>query len=92
LSWEVLQTRRFARTYKKLKPEIVRHVDQAVEKIQADPEIGQQKKGDLARLRVYKFHAANQLFLLGYTLEESPRLIYLQAVEPHENFYQRVKR
>jgi len=44
---EVLQTRRFARTYKKLKPEIVRHVDQAVEKIQADPEIGQQKKATL---------------------------------------------
>ncbi|SEG47750.1 type II toxin-antitoxin system RelE/ParE family toxin [Marinobacterium lutimaris] len=92
MSWSVLQTRRFARVYKKLGPNIVKDVDAAVDKIVENPELGESKKGDLAQLRVYKFHSAGQLYLLGYTLEEIPRLIYLEAVGPHENFYRDIKR
>jgi len=92
MSWQVLQTRRFARAYKKLKPNVVKDVDSAVAKIAAEPTIGEQKRGDLAQLRVYKFHSNGQLYLLGYTLEEIPQLIYLEAVGPHENFYRDVKR
>jgi mRNA interferase RelE/StbE len=33
------------------------------------------------------FHNKGQLYLPGYTLEEGVRLIYLEAVGPHENFY-----
>ena len=92
MSWQILQTRRFARAYKKLKPNIVADVDAAVAKISVSPEVGELKKGDLATLRVYKFHSAGQLYLLGYTLEDVPRLIYLQAIGPHENFYRDLKR
>jgi hypothetical protein len=45
----------------------------------------------LAQLRVYKFRSQNQLFLLGYSLDEGVRLIYLEAVGPHENFYRDLK-
>ena len=92
MSWRVLQTRRFARAYKKLKPNTVSDVDQAVERISLDPSIGEQKRGDLARLRVFKFQSSGQLFLLGYTLEDIPRLIYLEANGSHENFYRDLKR
>ena len=56
------------------------------------PESGERKKGDLADLRVVKFRSQGQLYLLGYTVAEQVRLIYLEAVGPHENFYRDLKR
>ena len=50
------------------------------------------KKGDLADLWVYKFRSQEQLYLLGYTQDESLRLVFLEAVGPHENFYRDFKR
>lgn len=92
MSYEVLQTRRFGRQYKKLHDNVAADVDQAVETVSADPKVGEQKKGDLARLRVYKFRSQGQLYLLGYTVDDGIRLIYLEAVGPHENFYRDLKR
>ena len=92
MTWEVLQSRRFSRAYKKLKKNIQADIDEEVEKIAKDPLLGEQKKGDLAQLRVYKFYSGSQQYLLGYTLEEQPRLIYLEAIGPHENFYRDLKR
>lgn len=92
MSWEVRQTRRFARAYKKLPDNIIPAVDNAVGLIGVDPDVGEKKKADLAALWVYKFRCFGQLYLLGYTREDSVRLIYLEAVGPHENFYRDVKR
>lgn len=92
MSYEVLQTRRFARQYKKLHDNIVIDVDAAVEAVSAKPSIGERKKADLAGLYVYKFRSQGQLYLLGYTVEEAVRLIYLEAIGPHENFYRDLKR
>jgi mRNA interferase RelE/StbE len=90
--WDVKQTKRFARLYKKLHDNIMEDVDDAVEKVQHNPEIGERKIGDLAALRVFKFRSNGQLYLLGYTLDESIRLIYLESVGSHENFYRDLKR
>ncbi len=87
MTWAVQQTRRFARQYKKLHDNTASDVDAAVDELAQNPEIGERKKGDLAALRVFKFRSAGQLFLLGYTLDEGIRLVYLEAVGPHENFY-----
>ncbi len=92
MSWEVRQTRRFARAYKKLHDNVVATVDDAVEVVSENPDVGEKKKGDLARLWVYKFRSQGQLYLLGYTREDELRLIYLEAVGPHENFYRDLKR
>jgi mRNA-degrading endonuclease RelE of RelBE toxin-antitoxin system len=92
MSYEVLQTRRFARAYKKLHDNVAADVDAAVECIAGNPDLGEKKKGDLARLWVYKFRSQGQLYLLGYTREDALRLIYLEAVGPHENFYRDLKR
>ena len=92
MTWSVQQTRRFARQYKKLHNNSAADVDSAVDEVRQNPEIGERKKGDLAALRVFKFHSGGQLYLLGYTLDEGIRLIYLEAVGPHENFYRDLKR
>jgi len=92
VSYEVAQTRRFARQYKKLQDNVAADVDQAVADVAVDPRVGERKKGDLAQLRVYKFRSQGQLYLLGYSLDESIRLVYLEAVGPHENFYRDLKR
>ena len=92
MSWEVRQTRRFARAYKKLHPNVAADVDAAVEAVASDPDLGERKKGDLAALWVYKFRSQGQLYLLGYSRDDGLRLIYLEAVGPHENFYRDLKR
>jgi mRNA interferase RelE/StbE len=92
MSYSVRQTRRFARQYKKLHDNIAVDVDAAVETVAASPAVGEKKKGDLADLLVFKFHSQGQLYLLGYTVDDQVRLIYLEAVAPHENFYRDLKR
>lgn len=92
MSYRVEQTRRFARQYKKLHDNIAAAVDAAVETVADSPAVGERKKGDLADLLVFKFRAQGQLYLLGYTLDDRVRLIYLEAVGPHENFYRDIKR
>ncbi len=79
MTWEVRQTRRFARAYRKLHNNLATDVDEAVAAIAKDPDIGQKKKGDLAELWVYKFCSQGQLYLLGYTREDKVRLIWLEA-------------
>lgn len=91
MSYALKQTRRFARAYKKLHNNVATDVDAATEVVAADPTAGERKKGDLAGLFVYKFHSQNQLYLLCYTLDEEVRLIHLEAVGPHENFYRDLK-
>lgn len=90
--YEVVQTRRFARQYKKLQDNVAVDVDRAVAGVAADPNSGERKKGDLAELRVVKFRSQGQLYLLGYTVADQVRLVYLEAVGPHENFYRDLKR
>ena len=91
MSYSVEQTRRFARQYKKLHDSVAADVDTAVETIAESPAIGERKKGDLADLLVFKFRSQGQLYLLGYTLDDRVRLIYLEDVGPHENFYRDLK-
>lgn len=92
MTYTTLQTARFGRQYKKLHDNVAVDVDGAVKVIAANPELGERKKGDLAELRVYKFRSQNQLYLLGYTVDNQVRLVYLEAIGSHENFYRDLKR
>jgi mRNA interferase RelE/StbE len=92
MSWQVLQTRRFARVYKKLtQAQLIADTDAAVATVAENPDAGERKKGDLSQLWVYKFRSQGQLYLLGYTREDAVRLIYLEALGPNENFYRDLK-
>ena len=92
MTYGVEQTRRFARQYKKLHDNVATDVDMAVKAVAGDPTVGERKKGDLATLLVYRFRSQGQLYLLGYSLDDRVRLVYLEAVGPHENFYRDLKR
>jgi mRNA interferase RelE/StbE len=92
VSYGVQQTRRFARQYKKLHDNVIVDVDAAIETIAQTPLVGERKKGDLASLLVFKLRSQGQLYLLGYSLDQAVRLVYLEAVGPHENFYRDLKR
>ena len=92
MPYSIIQTRRFARQYKKLNESTAKDLDNAVLQVSEKPTLGEKKKGDLANLRVYKFKSKNQLYLLGYSLEDGLRLLYLEAVGAHENFYRDIKR
>ncbi|NCN71569.1 MAG: type II toxin-antitoxin system RelE/ParE family toxin [Betaproteobacteria bacterium] len=93
MNWQVLQTRRFARVYKKLTiATLIADTDMAVAAVAVNPDSGERKQGDLASLWVYKFRSQGQLYLLGYTREAEVRLIYLETLGPHEHFYRDLKR
>jgi mRNA-degrading endonuclease RelE of RelBE toxin-antitoxin system len=92
MAYSIIQTRRFARQYKKLNESTAKDLDNAVLQVSEKPTLGEKKKGDLANLRVYKFKSKNQLYLLGYSLDDGLRLLYLEAVGAHENFYRDIKR
>lgn len=93
MSWQVEQTRRFVRVYKKLtQASLIADTDAAVATVAENPDVGERKKGDLDQLWVHKFRSQGQLYLLGYTREVTVRLIYLEALGPHENFYRDSKR
>jgi len=92
MSYGLKQTRRFARSYKKLLPNVAADVDRAALQVSEQPLIGEKKRGDLSELYVHKFRSQGQLYLLGYMLDQDVRLVYLEAVGPHENFYRDLKK
>lgn len=88
----VLQTPTFRKAVKKLKPNQKKDLDSAVKDLMANPEMGEQKKGDLAFLRVHKFKMDKQLALLGYSFDNRALVLELMALGSHENFYRDIKR
>jgi len=86
----VIQTAKFARTYKRLHNNHKVAVDAAVEKIVSAPTIGKAKRGDLSGVFVYKFKIQTQETLLAY--EYDPNTRYLLLLGSHENFYLELKR
>lgn len=87
----VLQTPTFKKAVKKLKPNQKKDLDLAIKALMADPNIGEQKKGDLAFLRVHKFKMNKQLTLLGYSFDDGALVLELMALGSHENFYRDIK-
>lgn len=88
----VVQTPTFKKAVKKLKPNQKQQLDIAVKALMAQPTLGEQKKGDLAFLQVYKFKMVKQLTLLGYSFDDGTLTLELMALGSHENFYRDIKR
>ena len=87
---QVTQSSAFARGYKKLHQRQKQDVDAAVNVVIADPLAGEQKRGDLAGVYVYKFKSQTQLMLLAY--EFDPKTRHLLLLGSLENFYRELKR
>ena len=85
---QINQTNYFKKAYKKLHSNQLKEVNKAIEEVIKNPKIGEQKKGNLSWLRVYKFNVLGQLSLLGYSLDKKNELILtFVALGSHENFY-----
>lgn len=89
-SIEVRQMPVFKKAYKKMPKSHQLIINDAVRVIINNPKIGEEKKGDLAGVYVYKFKINHQQFLLAYAWDPSLRV--LLALGVHENFYRDLKR
>ena len=80
----------FKKAYKKLHGQEKTEVNTAIRKIVEDPKLGQEKKGDLSGVYVYKFKIYHQEMLLAYEWNPQERLLLMLGV--HENFYRDLKK
>lgn len=74
---EVRQSSVFRRAYKRLHVNQKADVDDAVSDIVQDPNIGVEKRGDLAGVYVYKFKCCGQVTLLAYEFDWECRTLDL---------------
>lgn len=88
----VFETRRFEKALNKLSEKQLSVVEDEIDKINDNRELGVQKKGDLSHLRVHKFKSDNQQVLLGYSCVNNELSLYLLNLGSHANFYQEMKR
>ncbi|WP_105213120.1 type II toxin-antitoxin system RelE/ParE family toxin [Pseudoalteromonas sp. T1lg22] len=88
---DVFETRIFEKQMNKLSDAQCEVVEDEIEKIIADPEIGVRKKGDLSHLWVHKFKMEDSEVLLGYSWVSEKLELYLLNIGPHENFYAKMK-
>jgi mRNA interferase RelE/StbE len=86
----IVQSPYFKRTYKKLHPNQSKEVSAAIRHVLSDPSGGEQKKGDLAGVWVYKFRLQDKQFLLAYEFDKET--LFLLALGVHENFYRNLKK
>ncbi len=88
---DIYQSKRFEKVLKKLPEPQLKIVEDEIDIIIKEPEIGELKKGDLSHLRVHKFKIDNEQVLLGYSWIENKIEIYLLYLGLHENFYKKMK-
>jgi mRNA-degrading endonuclease RelE of RelBE toxin-antitoxin system len=86
---KIIQSGAFERKVKKLSKMQKAQLDEAIREIFRNPAVGEQKKGDLKMVFVYKFHIDNSLFLLAYSY--TSEILELIMLGPHENYYKDLK-
>lgn len=64
-------------------------LDQEVQRIAQNPSIGEEKKGDLTGVFVYKFKIETAQYLLAY--RKIGQDLELVMIGPHENYYRDLK-
>jgi mRNA-degrading endonuclease RelE of RelBE toxin-antitoxin system len=86
----VRQSPYFRRAYKKLHPNQLKPVNEAIHRIMGDPTCGEEKRGDLAGVRVHKFRVQDQQYLLAYEFDTEN--LSLLALGVHEFFCRDIKK
>ncbi|MEI7842389.1 MAG: type II toxin-antitoxin system RelE/ParE family toxin [Gallionellaceae bacterium] len=92
----------FSKFVKKAHKPLQLAIEDAVEAVCGNPEVGEAKKGDLAVISVYKFKFNRQEYLVAYRPPSSEafkqgvsvELLFIDfyQVGLHENFYDELKR
>lgn len=86
----VKQMSAFKNAYKKLHLRDKLQVNDAIKAIIHNPKIGQEKKGDLSGVFVYKFKIFHREILLAYEWDAKHRILLAMGI--HENFYRDLKK
>jgi len=86
---KIIQSGVFGRKVKKLSKAQKLQLDEAIRKVLAQPGIGEQKKGDLQNIHVYKFLLNDTKYLMAYRFTED--YLELIMIGPHENYNRDLK-
>lgn len=86
---QVLQSPLFSKRVKKFSKKQKSELDKQIKNLVVNPLFGEEKKGDLKGIFVYKFKIANAQYLLSYRLKENT--LELITIGPHENYYRDLK-
>ena len=86
---KIIQSPLFARTVKKFHKNEKEILDIEIHNILDNPLIGQEKKGDLKKIFVYKFKIKDKQYLLSYRFKKD--LLELITIGSHENYYRDLK-
>ncbi len=87
---KIYQSRSFEKRVKKLSKSEKSILDKKVKEIIKNPIIGEEKKGDLKGVFVYRFKFKTTLQLLAYRLINEDELELIK-IGPHENYYRDLK-
>ena len=66
-------------------------LNEAEDEIAINPSLGEEKRGDLKGIWVYKFKSFDQQILLAYQVDKDKKEVVFVAVGGHENFYKDLK-
>jgi len=86
---KIYQSKVFENKVKKFSKQEKELLDSEIKKIAENPLIGEEKKGDLRGVCVYKFKIKSLLYLLSYRMIKSD--LELIMIGPHENYYRELK-
>ncbi len=86
---KIIQSRSFERKVKRFRKQEKKILDKQIQKILDSPTIGQEKKGDLRGVYVYKFKIQTIQHLLSYRFVGND--LELIMIGPHENYYRDLK-
>ena len=87
---KIFQSRSFDRKIKKFSKSQKLQLDKEIKRIVEDPAIGDEKKGDLRGVYVYKFKLKKVQYLLAYRIfDENLELV---MIGPHQNYYRDLKK
>jgi mRNA interferase RelE/StbE len=86
---KIYQSRTFENKVKKFSKQEKEILDDEIKKIAENPLIGEEKKGDLRGVHVYKFKIKSVQYLLSYRMLKAD--LELIMIGPHENYYRDLK-
>ncbi len=85
----IFQSRSFEKKIKKMSKAEKDALDREVRNIAENPNIGEEKKGDLKGVFVHKFKLKTNLYLLAY--RKAGTNLELVMIGSHENYYRDLK-
>ena len=86
---KIYQSRLFEKKVKKMSKDEKAALDREVRNIAENPNVGEEKKGDLKGVFVHKFKLKTNLYLLAY--RKAGTDLELVMIGSHENYYRDLK-